>query len=65
MTEDQLEQEALGWMAELGYEVRSGYDIAPDGANPQRANHRQVTGENEERMIPEINDVLFGEIFDL
>ena len=42
MTEDQLEQEALGWLAELGYQVRSGYDIAHDGPDPQRASHRQV-----------------------
>ncbi len=42
MTEDQLEQETLGWLAELGYAVHSGYDIAHDGTNPQRANYRQV-----------------------
>ena len=42
MTEDQLEQETLGWLAELGYSLHSGYDIANDGANPQRANYRQV-----------------------
>jgi len=42
MTEDQLEQETLAWLAELGYAVHSGYDIAHDGPNPQRANYRQV-----------------------
>jgi len=42
MTEDQLEQETLGWLAELGYAVCSGYDIAHDGPNPQRATYRQV-----------------------
>lgn len=42
MTEDQLEQETLGWLAELGYTAVSGYDIAHDGPNPQRADHRQV-----------------------
>jgi type I restriction enzyme, R subunit len=42
MTEDQLEQEALGWMAELGYAVHAGPDIAHDGPNPQRASYRQV-----------------------
>ena len=31
MTEDQLEQETLGWLAELGYKVINGLDIAPDG----------------------------------
>src|SRR3990167_546928 len=42
MTEDQLEQEALGWLAEVGYAVHSGLDIAQDGSNPQRADYRQV-----------------------
>jgi type I restriction enzyme, R subunit len=42
MTEDQLEQETLGWLSELGYAVHSGYDIAYDGPNPQRANYREV-----------------------
>ncbi len=42
MTEDQLEQETLGWLSELGYTVHSGYDIAHDGPNPQRASYREV-----------------------
>ena len=42
MTEDQLEQDALGWLAELGYSVHAGPNIAHDGANPQRADYRQV-----------------------
>ncbi|MDD2608093.1 MAG: HsdR family type I site-specific deoxyribonuclease [Giesbergeria sp.] len=42
MTEDQLEQETLAWLSELGYTVHSGYDIAHDGPNPQRANYREV-----------------------
>jgi type I restriction enzyme R subunit len=42
MTENQLEQETLGWLSELGYAVHSGYDIAHDGPNPQRANYREV-----------------------
>lgn len=42
MTEDQLEQEALGWLAELGYTHRFGPDIAHDGIDPQRASYRQV-----------------------
>lgn len=42
MTEDQLEQETLGWLSELGYAIHSGYDIAHDGPNPQRASYREV-----------------------
>ncbi len=42
MTEDQLEQEALGWLAEVGYSHRYGPDIAPDGDSPERADYLQV-----------------------
>ena len=42
MTEDQLEQEALGWLADVGYQVVYGPDIAPDGLSPERDNYRQV-----------------------
>lgn len=42
MTEDQLEQETLAWLQDVGYAVQSGFDIAPDGPNPERANYREV-----------------------
>ncbi len=42
MTEDQLEQEALGWLADIGYSLVYGPDIAPDGPAPERDNYRQV-----------------------
>ena len=42
MTEDQLEQEALGWLAEVGYSTLYGPDLAPDGDNPERDNYLQV-----------------------
>ncbi|MEN9627818.1 MAG: hypothetical protein RJA10_1045 [Pseudomonadota bacterium] len=42
MTEDQLEQECLAWLQELGYEHRYGPDIAPDGPSPERASYREV-----------------------
>ncbi|WP_323879789.1 type I restriction endonuclease subunit R [Aeromonas caviae] len=42
MTEDQMEQEVLGWLAEVGYRVVCGYDVAPDSDNPWRANFNQV-----------------------
>lgn len=41
MTEDQLEQDALGWLKDEGYTPLCGYDIAPDGATPERADYRQ------------------------
>ncbi len=42
MTEDQLEQEALSWLAEAGYKHLYGPDIAFDGINPERVNYQQV-----------------------
>ena len=42
MTEDQLEQETLGWLGELGYTHLYGPDIAHDGDNPERTSYRDV-----------------------
>ena len=42
MSEDQLEQETLAWLTDVGYSLHNGLDIAPDGGNPQRADYRQV-----------------------
>ena len=42
MTEDQLEQETLGWLTEAGYSYRYGLDIVPDGSAPERSNYSQV-----------------------
>lgn len=42
MTEDQLEKEALEWLAELGYTHLYGPDIAHDGDNPERQSYRDV-----------------------
>ena len=42
MTEDQLEQETLGWLAEVGYTHLYGPTIAYDGESPERDNYRQV-----------------------
>ena len=40
MTEDQLEQEILGWLQDVGYTHLYGPDIAFDGSSPERANYR-------------------------
>jgi type I restriction enzyme R subunit len=42
MTEDQLEQETLAWLQDVGYTCRSGYDIAPDGPTPERSSFSQA-----------------------
>ena len=42
MTEDQLEQETLGWLAEVGYNYVYGPTIAYDGESPERDHYRQV-----------------------
>ncbi|MEN9490446.1 MAG: hypothetical protein RJA63_895 [Pseudomonadota bacterium] len=42
MTEDQLEQEAISWLVETGYQNVCGYDIAPDGPSPERESFQQV-----------------------
>ncbi len=42
MTEDQLEQETLAWLQEVGYTHLYGPDIAYDGARPERADYRHV-----------------------
>jgi type I restriction enzyme R subunit len=42
MTEDQLEQETLAWLQDIGYTHLYGPDIAIDGVRPERADYRQV-----------------------
>jgi type I restriction enzyme R subunit len=42
ITEDQLEQQCLGWFREGGWETVFGPDIAHDGTAPERANYREV-----------------------
>ena len=42
MTEDQLEQETIVWLQDVGYTHLYGPDIAHDGSRPERAGYRQV-----------------------
>ena len=42
MTEDQLEQETLAWLQDVGYTHRHGSDIAPDGPAPERGSFAQA-----------------------
>ena len=41
-TESHVEEAALQWLEGLGYEVRHGPDIAPDGSSPERASYSDV-----------------------
>ncbi|WMY09099.1 type I restriction endonuclease subunit R [Paraburkholderia phenoliruptrix] len=42
MTEDQLEKETLGWLADVGFACLFGPDLAPDGDSAERADYSQV-----------------------
>ena len=42
ITEDTVEQAALGWLRELGYACCHGPDIAPDGHSAERASNSDV-----------------------
>ncbi len=42
MTEEQLEQETLAWLADVGYTPLYGPELAPDGTMPERQNYQQV-----------------------
>ncbi|MEJ5207187.1 type I restriction endonuclease subunit R [Denitratimonas sp. CY0512] len=42
ITEQQLEEAAIGWFGELGWSYANGPEIAPDGDNPARTDYRQV-----------------------
>jgi len=42
MTEDQLEQDMLTWLSEIGYTHIYGPDIACDGISPERSNYQEV-----------------------
>ena len=42
ITESHVEEAALAWLAELGYAVKSGPEIAPDSAHAERASYEDV-----------------------
>ena len=42
MTEDQLEQETLSWLKDVGYTLLKGPEIAFDGLSPERGNYIQT-----------------------
>jgi len=42
INEDQVEQLAIEWFSELGYDYLLGYDIAPDSNQAERDNYQEV-----------------------
>ena len=42
ITEDQVEQLAIDWFRELGYDYLHAHDIAPDSDAPERASYQDV-----------------------
>lgn len=40
LTEDQLEQDVLGWLADVGYTPLHGPGLAPDGPAPERQSYQ-------------------------
>ena len=46
INEEQVELQSIEWFKELGYQYKDGYEIAPEGVNPERNNFRQVVLED-------------------
>ncbi len=44
--ENQVELQSIKFFKELGYKYKNGYDIAPEGDNPERDDYRKVILEN-------------------
>jgi type I restriction enzyme R subunit len=42
ITESELEEHTLDILKDLGYKVINGYDISPDGKNPERKTYQEV-----------------------
>ncbi len=67
MTEDDLEQLALTWFQDSGWEYRYGPDISPDGDTPERTDYRQVLLQGRlfdalRRLNPEVPDAVLEEV---
>ena len=67
ITEDHLEQLALTWFQDSGWEYCYGPDIAPDGDAPERADYRQVILSGRlldalRRLNPTIPDSVLDEV---
>ena len=59
INEDQVEQLAIEWFKELGYDYLHGYEIAPDSSDPQRSNYQEVLLSNRlHTALPKLNPTL-------
>ena len=61
INEDQVELQGIDWFKELGYQYKNGYEISPDGTNPERDDFRKVNLEGRlssalKRINPDIPD---------
>ena len=67
IVESDLEQLALTWFQDTGWDYRAGPDIAPDSDTPQRAGYRQVLlqGELREALVrlnPQIPSTVLDDV---
>ena len=67
MTESDLEQLALTWFQDTGWEFRHGPDIAPDTETPERTDYRQVLLHTQlraalHRLNPDVPDAVLDEV---
>ena len=67
LTEDALEQLALTWFQDVGWEYRHGPDIAADGELPERADYRQVVLNQRlfdalHRLNPDVPNAVLDEV---
>ena len=67
MVESDLEQLAITWFQDTGWDFRSGPDIAPDSDTPQRSDYRQVLLQGELRealtqLNPQVSAAVLDEV---
>ena len=55
ITENEIEEVAIGWLQNLGYEYVLGTDISPDGAFPEREYTEVVLAQRLGNAIDRLN----------
>ena len=62
IAESHVEEAALAWLTELGYDTANGVEIGPDGTKPERAAYADVVLEGRLRdAIARLNPALAAE----